>query len=362
MKLLVLCTLTAASSLTAQQIDDTFTRQLEQRIAAVMTEAHLPGVAVGIVHGDSLVLEMGFGVADRMTGRGVDGETLFQIGSLSKSFTSTLLALLVDDGLITFHDPITDHLPTELRVPTAPQGAPSVRQLATHTSGLPRQPPTLRRLHGDYPVLAFSHFELYQSLEAAQLERAPGEGFAYSNFGYSVLGHILERVGARPYELLVSERVFRPLRMRSSTVTIWLQFEPRLARPYYWNNRTGVLEDYTPWDTEAMAPAGGIASTIHDLARFVSYQFGADGALLEIREPLVALGDGLAYGMGWFVLELEGVGTVINHGGEVDGYTSYLGFSPDHRLGVIILTNAGDGPLEPVANWIFLDMVGRLGF
>ncbi len=353
MQTLILCA--AVPTLNAQVGPEVAT-QLEQRVRRMMEQAHLPGVAIGVVHGDSLAWSRGYGVADRATGRTIDAETLFQIGSVSKSFTATLLAQLVGDGLVAYDEPAMRYLATDAMIPSEGIRKITVRDLATHRSGLPRQPPTLRRLHGDYPVLAFTHFELYQSLERAKLERPIGT-FAYSNFGYSLLGHVLERASGRPYEILLAERIFTPLDMRSSTVTIWPEFEPRLARPYYWNASRGVLEDYTPWDTEAMSPAGGIASTVEDLARYIVYQLKATGEPPLLREPVSRLNPRLAYGAGWFIEKVDGVGEVIQHGGEIDGYTAYVGFSPRHRVGVVILTNAGDAPLDDLANWIFAQVV-----
>ncbi len=345
--------LLAGSPVSARQIDD-FETQLESRVLALMESAHLPGVSVGIVHGDSLIFAKGFGVANRATGEPVTPETMFQIGSTTKSFTTTLLGMLLERGTLSLDDSITKHLPPDVSVPASADRTPiTVRHLASHTSGLPRQPPTLRRAHGDYPVLAFTHFELYQSLAGATLSFPVGSRFDYSNFGFAVLGHVLERVTGLPYEVLVMREIFQPLGMRSSTVTIWPRFEKRLARPYYYNDQTGQLEDYTPWDLEAMSPAGGISSSVFDLAKYLAFQFSATGNVKAMRDGVTRLSATQEYGMGWIISEADGIGTTIGHGGEVDGYTSYLEFAPEHDVGVIILANAGDGPLGTVGEWIW---------
>ncbi|MGH7541920.1 MAG: serine hydrolase domain-containing protein, partial [Gemmatimonadota bacterium] len=367
---------------------DPLADMVDRRVLAVMDSANLPGVAVVIVQGDRVLHLAGFGVADRASGRPVEPTTLFQIGSASKSFTSTLLALLLERGELALDDPVSRYLPCDVDVPDSPTEGPiALRHLALHTSGLPRQPPTLRRSHGDAPVLAFTHFELLQSIERAELEHPTGKGWQYSNFGYSVLGHALERAAETPYETLLRREIFTPLRMTGSTVTLWPRSEALLARPYYRNRENAELEVYTPWDTEAMAPAGGIASSAQDLARYLSFHLGAyadtdpvdgeapsgdgagmpgapDGApypvasllpaasIRALHEPQVRINDELSYALGWFVREVTGIGRVVEHGGEVDGYTSYLALAPEAGVGVAVLTNVGAAPIAALGDWI----------
>lgn len=375
-----------------------------------MDSARLPGVAIAIVRGDSVLHVAGFGVADLETGRPVTPETSFQIGSTTKSFTSTLLAMLAERGVVGLDDVASRWLPPDVDLPRDPGGGPvTLRHLALHTSGLPRSPPMLRRSHGDAPVLAFTHFELLKSIEVAKLQYPTGHGWQYSNFGYSVLGHALERASGTPYETLLRREIFLPLRMLRSTVTLWPRDLESLARPYY-PGRDGKLEDYTPWDTEAMAPAGGIASTSLDLARYLSFHLGAyaeggrfaagggqpdggpagsadgapasasggartpDGArtpeaaamlsgpsIRSLHEPRVRVNDQMSYALGWFVRDVNGIGRVLEHGGEVDGYTSYLAFAPDRGIGVVVLTNVGGAPIASLGDWILRQGVKSAG-
>lgn len=353
--------------LVAQGADPEFVADIEARVGILMDAEPVPGMAIGIVDGETLVYSAGFGLADRTTGRPVSDSTLFQIGSSSKSFTTTLMGMLRDEGRIDFDDPLADHLSPELRIPTDEDGtAITLRHLASHQSGIPRQPPTLRRAHGDAPVLAFTHFELHQSIERSELEHPVGSEFMYSNFGFAILGHVLERTADEPYETLLQRRIFRPLGMDWSTVTLWPRHMSRLALPYYPNPRTGELENYTPWDAEALAPAGGITSSVRDMARYLALHMRpadedrapiAGATLHELHQPQVDLSETTGYALGWIVRELDAVGSLIEHGGEVDGYTTYLGFLPEQRVGVVILVNAGDGPLGDLGDWILTRFV-----
>lgn len=342
------------------QLSDAARASIESRAEAFVAQPLVPGIAIGVVHEDELVYAAGFGTANRDTGAPVTPESLFQIGSTSKSITSTLLGILIDRGEISLDDLVADYLPAEVQYPAEPGRPATILDLATHTAGLPRDAPTLRRAHGDAPVLAFTHFELYQSIDRSELDFEPGTRWSYSNFGYGVLGHVLERVTETPFEVLLFRELSAKLQMLNTTVTLWPRFEPMLARPYYPND--GRLEDYTPWDEEALAPAGGIASTVVDLAKYVRLHLGgapggrellSDATRDVLHENRIQLNDTMGYGIGWFVREVEGVGPVIDHGGEIDGYTSFLGFSREHDIGVIILMNAGDGPLNDLADHIF---------
>ena len=213
-----------------------------REIAAVATSlvdsVPWPGAAVGLVVGDSLIWAAGFGVADRTTGEPVGTGTLFQIGSVTKSFTATLAGMAVERGRIAWSDPLASRLPPGTELPARPM---TLGQIAAHRAGLPGDAPTLRRKHGDYPILAFTHFELYRSLAEAELQSEPGEGWAYSNFGYGVLGHVLELRSGLPYETLLTDELLVPLAMTSTTVTIWPELAGRLATPYIVDEATGVV-------------------------------------------------------------------------------------------------------------------------
>lgn len=339
--------------------------EIEASVRSLVDSVPWPGAAVGIVAGDSLAFAGGFGVADRDSGERVGRGTLFQIGSVSKSFTATLAGALAERGLLEWSDPLASRMPPGTDVPETPI---TLGQIAGHTSGLPGDAPTLRRKHGDYPILAFTHFELYRSLAEAELQFEPGTAWGYSNFGYGVLGHVLELATGLPYETLLAEEILGPLGMESTTVTIWPELAGRLATPYI-EDGTGTLVEYTPWDEEALAPAGGIASTLEDLGRYVAFQIRArNGLETRIEAATVAdlqsrrweLPGGNAYGRGWFVESLAGIGEVVSVGGEVDGYTAEIALAPDRGIGAIVLVNRGDATgLPDLVRWLLARAAGE---
>jgi CubicO group peptidase (beta-lactamase class C family) len=215
-----------------------------QRVVELSREAiPIPGIAVGVVMNWEVAYARGFGYADLSTKEPITPNTIFQIGSISKSFTATLAALLVEQGELSWDDPLSKHIPHA----SLPHQSITLAHLARHTAGLPGDPPTLRRQHGDYPILAFTHFELYRGLAETTLQFQPGSNWGYSNFGYAVLGHALEMKTGTPYEVLVRRRLFEPLEMTSSTITLWPETTERLAKPYFLQE--GKLTEYpAPWD------------------------------------------------------------------------------------------------------------------
>lgn len=341
-------------SAAAQSLDDETRRELAEIVAATLDSVPVAGMAVGVVVGDSLVYARGFGLADLMSGAPVTPGTLFQVGSVSKSFTATVGALLAAGGVLRLDDRLDRHLPGA----QLPDSLITLRQLAAHTSGLPRDAPGLRRRHDDYPVLAFTHFELYRGLAESEPSSEPGAEWSYSNFGYGVLGHALERATGLPYEVLVEREVFEPLGMSSSTVTIWPELAGRLATPYY--VEADRLVEYTPWDPEALSPASGIASTLRDMGRYVAFQIRegrAGGAVGELQSVRIPVNPELRYGLGWFVEELPGVGTVVSVGGDLDGYVAEIAFSPAHEIGTIVLANTDPaGPLQHLGRWLLASL------
>ncbi len=326
------------------------------KIAALVDELirthRVPSYSVGVVFGEELVYAKAFGVTNRQTKEPATPDTLYQIGSVTKTFTATLLAALRDDGLVELDDPVTRYLPPGQAFPRA-AGGPEItlRHLATHTAGLPPNP--VNRVNVDPPggpgvMRAYSINELYEGLERTELMRPTGQ-YGYSNLGFGLLGHALERAAKTPYAQLLEQRVLEPLGMHDTTVGIAPATNARFATPYWPSLEPMVARD--PWIFGEISGFGGLTSTVPDLARFLALQFRADEAVAKpirgasIRElwtpqPVKRDGD-TAVGLGWQIGEFGGIGRWVHHGGEVDGFSSFVAFKPEQKTGVIVLTNFG---------------------
>ncbi len=276
----------------------------------------------------------------------VSRSTLFQIDSITKLFTALLLADLVAEGVAKLDDPVGAHLPATVDLPESAE-AVTLRHLATHTSGLPRLPPGLGwldRMSGD-PYARYAPADLYEDLGKGALQSAPGQAYAYSNYAYGLLGHVLARAaGAESYEAAVTERLFAPLGMTDTRASF--ADAPALARRRA-RGHDAAGRPASDWHaTEATAGAGSLWSDVDDLLRFVEANLFSEEAPPSLHRPLVLMrqeqpgGRGGRRGrLGWHVREVEGRRYFWQNGGS-SGFRSFIGFSAEEEVGVVVLANA----------------------
>lgn len=324
-----------------------------------------PSLSVGIIINGKLAHTVAVGVADRDAGRPATPNTIYRIGSITKVFTAALMGDLRDDGVVAFDDPVGTYLPPSLPGPTSAAQQPPItlRQLACHTSGLPRLPdnrtprPTP---NGMDPYGGYTAKQFYSALARTKLAASPGARASYSNLGAGLLGHALERAAATPYESLIIDRIARPLGMTDTAITLNEQQHARAATGFA--PKDGA-KPAVEWDLGILAPAGALASTVSDLARFIELQFRAiddepdlpiaAATLRELMQPQPARPrDEGPHGIGWAIANHPRLGQIIWHNGGLDGFTSYMALCPDHRTGVIVLTNRGGKGVEPLGIWI----------
>lgn len=335
-------------------------------VEATLRERDIPGAVVGVVRGDKLAYAQAFGVRDLDGDLPMSVDTLFQIGSVTKPMTATLLAILASRGVVAFDDTILDRLPDEIVLP-APLRAITLRQLATHMSGLPGNPVNRRDLDGSPSVmLPYSVRELYEALARTELLHPPGSKWSYSNYGYGLLGHLLERAAGKSYADLLDDELLGPLGMTDTSVDTTPTREARLSQHHWPNDRPRVTRPR--WRFGEIAGFCGVTSSVRDLARFVAIQYGAiekaplDPEALAVLHRPVADGEArpgmkLAMGTGWFIYSLPGMGDVVGHGGEVDGHSSCLAILVERKAGVIVLANVGGNAAETLCQAV-LGVVG----
>lgn len=308
-----------------------------------------PGAAAAIVTGDATLWIGTSGLADVEADKPVTVETLFQVGSVTKNLTATLMMSLVDAGVVTLEDSVSRHLPE-----VGPVGSVTLRQLATHTSGLPRNPPN--RVDVDGVMRAYSGSELLAALSQTTAGSHLGTEFVYSNFGYLLLGHALERAAGRPFEELLAERILRPLKMDSSYIQISSENEPRIA-VHYWPS-DDPLHPRPRWHFGEVAGSAGLTTTVGDLAHYLSFVIRAEtGAgisaqsLISQRVAQIMSPDWrTSFGLGWSVWRDIDGSVIVWHEGELDGHSALIAFSPATEVGVVVLMNLG-GTAAPDAGY-----------
>ncbi len=310
--------------------------------------AHLgqPGVAIGIVYDQQLVWARGFGVADVETKAPVTPETVFRLGSVSKTFTATAAMALVEAGKLRLDDPVARYLPTVAPKPgEAGAGSAEITlwHLLTHTSGLPREAAFPYWTDRRFP----SEAEMLAGLSRQKNLFPPGSDYQYSNLGLALAGAVVERAAGKPYADVVREHIVRPLGMSHTFVE--QPPAPGLATGYLIRRADGSYPKAPDTVSNGLTPAANLSSNVLDLARYLSAHLAAGGTMLEattlrtmhrVQWVNAAWSGGRAIG---FALSRQGSRTLVGHGGWVAGHRSQISLDPKAKVGVVVLTNSDEG-------------------
>jgi CubicO group peptidase (beta-lactamase class C family) len=297
-------------------------------VQMVDVEKRVPGIVVGMIADDPQERwVVGYGRLSATDERVPDGDTVFEIGSITKVFTGILLAQAVLNGEVKLDDPISMYLPEGVTAPEYEGKSITLLDLATHTSGLPGN-----LCH----IITFE--QMYAFLSGYRLTREPGSSYEYSNYGMGLLGNILVlSADQADYEALLLERIFRPLGMDSTRVLLTAEMRSRLAAPH-----TASLAQTHLWDNPTLAGAGMIRSTANDLLTFLAANMGLTETELQPALQLAntpqrpSVGKD-TIGLGWQVAANPGSHW---HNGQTNGSHSYLAWDPERKFGVVLLANA----------------------
>ncbi|GAA0918354.1 serine hydrolase domain-containing protein [Nonomuraea longicatena] len=310
-------------------VSETTARALLRRLAAEQRQSRLPSVVAAVVRD-------GRTVWSGARGGEAGPDTQYRLGSITKSMVAVLVMRLRDEGLLDLGDPYGRH------VPGTPFGEVSVGQLLSHTGGLAAEPPTQwwERTPG-LPV-----GELFPLLDPGLQRHRPGRVFHYSNLGYALLGELVAVRRGVSWLRALRQEVLEPLGMRRTDA----RPQAPHAIGYAVHPFADVLLEEPEHDAGAMAPAGQLWSSAHDLARWAAFLAGECGEVLaaatlaEMREPVA----GGEYGLG---VELSSAGgrRLVGHGGSMPGFQSSVWADPDQRSGALFLTNSTAGPRPGLA-------------
>ncbi|MGB9459013.1 MAG: serine hydrolase [Bryobacteraceae bacterium] len=298
--------------------------------------------AVGMVAG---VIEPGgtrvvaYGKLAKDDARPLNGDTVFEIGSITKVFTALLLADMAQHGEVKLDDPISKYLPEGVKAPQRNGKEITLAELATHTSGLPRLPNNMAPKDFANPYADYSAERLYAFLSSYQLPRDPGEKWEYSNLATGLLGQLLALRAGKDYETLVVSRIATPLGMGSTRITLTPEMKERMATGY-----NAALQPVRNWDFEALAGAGALRSTANDLIAFLAANLGykksplqpALAAMLEVHLPTTM--PNLQQALGWHILQRKDRDLFWKDGGTY-GFASFIGFDAKAKVGVVLLVN-----------------------
>jgi len=324
--------------------------QLEQQRQTL----HVPGMAIAVVKDDEVILTHGFGIANIEKETPVTDETIFAIGSSTKAFTSTLVGMLVDEGKMDWDKPVTKYLPYfQMDVESDDESVElTLRDVLSHRTGFSRM--GLLMASGKIPI------------EEVLLDATKAEPFVpfrkkfyYSNVMYMAAGVAAGKMDDTDWDTLVKERIFEPLGMESTTTSVTqAEKDSRLASGYLWDEDLQAYENKPMRNVDNIGPSGAINSNVIDMAEWLRFQLNRgeyEGNRLISNESLgetwttqIDITENIGYGMGWMTREWEGK-PVIEHGGNVDGFSAQVAMLPELNLGFVLLTNASASSLPPAA-------------
>lgn len=278
-----------------------------------------------------------------IAGLPLDGNTIFEIGSITKVFSNTILADMVRKGEVSLDDPVAKYLPARVHVPERNGKKITLLDLATQSSGLPRLPSNLNPADATNPYADYSVTQLYEFLSAYSLPRDIGSQYEYSNLGMGLLGHALALRAGENYEALVKERVLAPLGMRESGITLTPSMKSHTAQGFNGNGTPVPL-----WDLPTLAGAGALRSSANDMLKFLAANLDSTSVPLgkamamahAVRKPI---GSNNSIGLAWNTVELFGT-PVTWHNGGTGGYRTFIGMDLPHHRGVIVLSNSTNSP------------------
>jgi len=334
----------------------TIENEVDKLATPLIRSGESPALAIGVLLPNGTSRVFGYGNTKDLEESSVPDQTsIFQVGSISKLFVSTALDILVQEGKISYNDKIKDILPKN--TPLSEDIANiTVYELATHTSGLPREPITFKQFcyFIRYEITGnnlYSYMDkrwIYKYLKSCKT-RKNHHKYIYSNIGYGLLAHLIEIKTGKPFSILAKEKIFLPLDMKDTTFSLSNEQYSRLVtghagdQPFFMRRNTPIK----PWDMgEIMSPTGGIYSTVEDLLKFIKYLFKAENtslaqAITQTLIPISNIENGDIAGLGWDITEnnISHVKIIYKHG-MASGYNAYIGLNISNKSGAVVLSNA----------------------
>jgi CubicO group peptidase (beta-lactamase class C family) len=268
-----------------------------------------------------------------------DGNTIFELASTSKLFTTSTLQILADEGLLNLDDKINDLLDEKLKLPLIAQNT-NLLHLATHTSGFQNLPNSfldkMKDVNNPYKDLVAN--DLYEYLVNCDGKKSEG-GFDYSNFGMGLLGHILEIRTGEKYEQLVKESTLKPLSMQSTFITIDSNNSKQIVQGYNENAEKAPI-----WTDNVLTGAGSFLSNANDMIKFIKANLSVNESsisksLIKTHEPKMDGETSLGWMLPGFLDKLAGNKNMLWHNGMAGGYASFIAIDKVHNYGIIILSN-----------------------
>jgi CubicO group peptidase (beta-lactamase class C family) len=343
-------------------------RGLDAYVERAMRDWEVPGLALAVVRGDSVIFARGYGVRELGRPERVDEHTLFAVASTTKAMTAAAIGMLVDEERLTWDDPVSSHFPTlQLHDPYVTREL-TVRDLLTHRSGLPR---------GDLLWWAspYDRAEVLRRVRYLEPNSSFRSSYGYQNIMYLAAGEVISNASGSSWDAFLAERLFAPLGMnRSNTSVSRLPGMDNVATPHV--RIDGAIQPIAWRDFDNVGAAGAVNSSAWEMAQWIRLNLGrgeyagrrllSEDVVDEMQTPQTVIRmDSLArrlypevnfraYGLGWSLQDYRGR-KMVHHGGALDGMRTHVAMLPGEGLGVVVIANAAPTTLHVALIYRVLD-------
>ena len=325
------------SSISIGYSQSLISEELEENIKARIDNKINAGIVIGILDENGAHF-YNYGVKSFETNEPVDENSIFEIGSISKTFTGILLGKNVIDGKMNLDDPLQKYLPEGVVAPTYEGADIHLRHMINHTSSLPRMPDNFKPANPNNPYVDYTEKLMYEFLSSCKLERQIGSEYEYSNFAMSMMGHLLATKSGMSYEDLMVKVICDPLGMENTRVVFTPNMQKNLAIGH---DGSREVEN---WDLGIQAGAGGIRSSTVDMLKYLEANMGktdyAYNAAMDMSHVNTRVeGAEPRVGLAWHLQKL-GDKDIVAHSGATGGYRAYAGFIKGGNKAVVVMTNS----------------------
>ncbi|WP_084528818.1 serine hydrolase [Pedobacter caeni] len=324
---------------TSNKLSTVLDKQVDSIARRYIQKSNTVGLSIGVLK-DGQMKTYGYGETSKGSSKLPDANTIFEIGSITKTFTATILAHYINEGKISLIDPIIKYLPDSLSANSELHKI-TILNLSNHTSGLPTIPGNFaNKMNPANPYIHYDERLLFAGLRTCKLTTAPGTVYAYSNLATGLLGVILERISGKTYEQLVKKLITVPLHMHNTSQRLTPQQNKQFVKVY---DADG--DEIQPWDFNALAGCGSLRSTVNDLLLYAKANIKSDYVPLSnsftlthkvtySKDPVVCLG--------WHLFQEDGASYYWHNGG-TGGSRSYLILNTEKKIAVVVLSNSNVG-------------------
>lgn len=333
-----------------------------------MADWKVPGIGIAVVRDGEVVLAEGYGLRDREQGLPVTADTVFAIGSSSKAFAAASVAIMVDDGKLEWDKPVRDYLPNFKLKDDFASERMTPRDLLCHRSGLPR-----------HDLMWYNSTATREQMIDRLRHLEPNRDFRaywqYQNLMYMTAGYLAGKAAGTSWEEVVRTRIFEPLGMKTANFSVdESQQLPDFALPYKEKDDEVLKIDFR--NITEVGPAGSINASVSEMAQWVRLQLAkgklgdrqiiSEANMRHLHSPQMVIDDPLwselfgsdrvSYALGWFLHTFHGE-TLIQHGGNIDGFSALVSFMPSHNIGVVTLTNLNGNFLTEVVSFYIYELL-----